>query len=127
MNRFDRLMAKSPFVRTTLSLSSTLAASVLSATLIGEMTTQNGIEWTRLTHTVSFYLLLLISVLLYAYHRSLFAYDSHVLKYQDIEYCEAYVRSQCIPEAVSQYRRAMKAGDPDQLKEAKSELRRLVK
>ena len=50
-----------------------------------------------------------------------------ILNFKDDEYCRAYVRSACLPEAVSQYKERMKKGDVQGLKDISAEIKRISK
>jgi hypothetical protein len=71
--------------------------------------------------------LLVTAAAIYWYNKAIYRIDRDVLKFADSEYCVAYVRSKCLPDAAEQYRIAIRTGNKGELTNAMSELRRILK
>lgn len=79
------------------------------------------------TKQSSFYGLLITTIVIYCYNKALYQIDKDILKFADSEYCIAYVRSKCLPEAAEQYRVAIRTGNRGELANAMQELKRVLK
>lgn len=104
-----------------------MVAGILAGIFVFEITTPAGIQWDSFYRAKSFYLILALGVIVYFYNRALYSRDRDVLRFADSEYCVAYMRSKCLPEAVERYRTAIRLGNSTELDEAKKELRRVLK
>lgn len=49
------------------------------------------------------------------------------MRFSDNDYCMAYMRSQCLPEAAEQYKRKIRDGEGGELKQAMDELKKVLK
>ena len=90
---------KSPLIKTIVGIVLPIIAGVLSGVLIIELTNTDGnIVWSLWHEAGSFYALVAICLIVGVYHYGAYSFEKNILLYMDDEYCEAYVRSQCLPE-----------------------------
>ena len=117
---------ESPGCKTAIFVVSAMLAGIFSGIFVAEMTAETGIVWQDFYKTKSFYVLLFLTVLIYLYNREAFLYERNILNFKDTEYCIAYVRSKCIPEAADRYRNLISDGKVDELEQAMDEVKRLL-
>jgi hypothetical protein len=88
----------------------------------------NGlINWSLFYKANSFYGLIILSICMYLYNKSVYLYENQVSKFADADYCTAYVRSKCLPEAAEKYKESIRTGNGGELKQAMDELRKVLK
>ena len=117
----------SPSARTAASIVSAVGIGVFSNTLVAEITTPAGIKWSSFYSTVSFYVVVLFSVLIFLYNRWLYLYESDIQNFRDIEFCIAYARSRLLPEQIERYRQQIRDGNMGDFQAAMDELKGALK
>jgi len=117
----------SPTWRAVFFLLSTVFSGVLSGAFIAEITINGKLVWRGFYTAASFWALGGLSVLLYAYQRALLHREGHVSRFSDKEYCLAYMRAQCLPEAAQRYKELIRKGDGGEFEKAMAELRRTLR
>jgi hypothetical protein len=120
-------LMESPGIRTLFSAVFPIVAGVLSGTFIFEITTSTGLAWKLFYGTSSFYALCVLSLVIYLYNRELYLYEQEISRFRDVDYCVAYVRSKCLPEAAERYKELIRNGSGGELKQAMDELRRALR
>jgi hypothetical protein len=55
-----------------------------------------------------------------------YKHEREIAKFLDNEYCVAYIRSQCLPEAAERYKELIRNGDVGQLEQAMAEIKRIL-
>src|SRR2546428_372466 len=125
--RLRRYMLESPGFRTFFSAVVPIAAGALSGAFIFEITTPTGLEWMLFYKVKSFYALCVLSAVIYWYNRELFLYEREVKRFLDADYCIAYMRSQCLPEAAERYKELIRSGVGGELQKAMNELKKILK
>ncbi len=118
---------KSPAPRTFFSAVLPIFAGVFSGSFILEITTSKGLAWGTFYRTYSFYALFVLSLCIYWYNRQLYLYEREVRNFLDDDYCIAYMRSKCLPEAAERYRELIRNGVGGEFKQAMDELRKILK
>jgi hypothetical protein len=118
---------ESPGLRTFFSAVIPIVAGVLSGTFVLEITTSKGLAWGTFYNARSFYALLALSLGIYWYNRELYLYDREVHRFSDVDYCIAYMRSKCLPEAAERYKERIRNGAGGELEQAMDELRRSLR
>jgi hypothetical protein len=73
-----------------------------------------------------FYALIALGVILFLYNRSLYRRDVAIERFLDDDYCKAYMRSQCLPEAARRYKELIREGNIGELKRAMDEVKRIL-
>jgi hypothetical protein len=121
------LLLNSPGWRTVASVVSLLVSGILTSAFVAEITTSQGLAWRTAPERVSFYLLVGFGCISFAYNRAVFRYDTRVERFLDDDYCKAYMRSQCLPEAARRYQELIRAGDVGELRRAMDEVKRILK
>jgi hypothetical protein len=117
----------SPACRTFFNAILPIAAGVLSGAFTFEITYGSTIRWAVFYKTKSFYWLLALSVLIYIYNRAVYKRDTEVDRFLDVDYCKAYMRSQCLPEAAERYRDLIRRGKIGELQRAMTEVDNILK
>lgn len=121
------LIIESPGWRTVFAFIVPLAAGVLSGVFVSEITHNSVIVWKELYKAKSFYGLLILSLCMYFYNKSIYLYEREISRFLDADYCTAYMRSKCLPEAAERYKKLIRSGDGGELKQAMDELKKVLK
>jgi len=120
-------IVESPSWRTFFSFVIPLLTGVFSGALVTEITVNGIVAWKKFYTANSFYALVVLSVCTYLYNKSVYLFEKQVSKFSDTEYCTAYVRSKCLPEAAEKYRQLIRSGNGGELKQAMDELKKVLK
>lgn len=104
-----------------------LLTGVFSGALVTEITVNGVVTWKKFYTSNSFYALVVLSVCTYLYNKSIYLFEKQVSKFSDTEYCTAYVRSKCLPEAAEKYKQLIRSGNGGELKQAMDELKKVLK
>ena len=118
---------ESPGWKTFIAVVIPLMVGVMSGVFITEITTTDGIDWNLFYKVKSFWVLVVIALFVYAYYRAIYIYDKNVERFLDDDYCRAYMRSKCLPEAAEKYKEIIRNGDGGELEEAMREFERILK
>lgn len=118
---------ESPAWKTFFSAVIPIIVGVLSGTFVTEITTPSGLDWKSFYNTKSFYALLAISIVVYAYYRTVYLHEKDIEKFLDDDYCRAYMRSKCLPEAAERYKEIIRNGQGGELEAAMKEFERILK
>jgi len=117
----------SPWCKTLFGFALPALSGVFSGTFVAEICTSNGLDW-RLAKTArSTYALVATIIVIYIYNRAVYLREKEVRQFSDSEFCVAYMRSQCLPEAAEQYKRLIREGQGGELKQAMDELKKILK
>lgn len=127
MSRFKAYILQSPEWKTLFSVVFPIAIGVISGAYVNEITTPEGVKWARSFILPSFYLLITATILMVVFHRVVYLHETSVDKFRDDQFCMAYVRSKCLPEAAERYKQLIRSGDGGQLKQAMDELKKALK
>lgn len=100
---------------------------VLSGAFVSEISSSGVLDWSLTLKAKSFYGLLAIAVLSYIYYRELYLYEQEVVRFLDDDYCRAYMRSKCLPEAAERYKESIRTGNKGELASAMKELEKILK
>ena len=122
---FDPLI-ESPLWRTFISVITTVAASVLTGTFVYELSTETGLAWSTFYKIKSFYGLIFVTAILYWHSRALYVREKKLERFMDDEYCIAYMRSKCLPEAADRFKALIREGTGGELAQAMDEVRRIL-
>lgn len=118
---------ESPSGKTLFSSVMTLAFGVFSSAFVVEISTSTGVVWSSFYKTFSFYVLLALVVLFYFYHKAVYKRETEMMRFMDDDYCIAYMRSKCLPEAAEKYKGLIRSGQGGELAQAMEELRRVLR
>lgn len=113
-----------PGGKTIFSVVFPIITGVLSGTFVSEIANKSGLNWSLFYKTKSFYGLLFITILLYFYHRALYAYETKIMSFSDPDFCLAYMRSKCLPEAAEKYKEKIRNGNGGELVQIMTELKK---
>ncbi|MBK7646969.1 MAG: hypothetical protein IPJ12_07400 [Betaproteobacteria bacterium] len=118
---------ESPGWKTFFSVVIPIVVGVFSGTLVTELTTSTGLNWSVFYKTVSFYGLLIVATISYIYFRAVYMYERQIDRFLDDDYCRAYMRSKCLPEAAERYKELIRSGQKGDLTSAMKEFEKLLK
>lgn len=118
---------ESPAWKTVCSVFSLIVAGILCGTFVTEITSKNGIEWLLFYKSKSFYGLIVLSILTYFDNKIRYLAEKEILRFRDAEYCVAYMRSKCLPEAAERYKELIRLGNVGELTKAMNELKDILK
>jgi hypothetical protein len=100
---------------------------VLSGTFVAEITQNSTLEWSLFYRSKSFYGLCVLTILIYKYFRAVYIHERTVDRFRDVDYCRAYVRSQCLPEAAERYKVLIRTGEIGEFTKAMAEVEKALK
>lgn len=126
-NKLKEVILEAPLARAVFQVLSNVLVAVFSGAFVFQISTSTGLEWSQFYKQSSFYGLVITTIVIYWYNKALYQIDKDILKFADSEYCIAYVRSKCLPEAAEQYRAAIRTGNRGELASAMQELKRVLK
>jgi hypothetical protein len=118
---------ESPSWRTFFSFIVPLIAGVVSGIFVSEITKNGLLDWSAFYKTKSFYGLVFLIFCIYHYNKAIYLYEKQVSQFLDADYCTAYVRSKCLPEAAERYKQLIRNGGGGELKQAMDELKKVLK
>ncbi|WP_236207694.1 hypothetical protein [Pseudomonas tohonis] len=104
-----------------------ILSGVFSGSFISEITKNNTILWHDFYTSISFYILLIICTISYFYFKSVYIHERSIEKFLDDDYCRAYMRSKCLPEAAEKYKESIRTGNGGELTNAMRELERVLR
>jgi hypothetical protein len=102
-------------------------AGVFSGSFVTEITKGTGLVWATFYQTYSFYSLVVLSLLTYWYNKAVYMYERQITRFLDEDYCVAYMRSKCLPEAAERYQEMIRNGNGGELVQAMTEVKRILK
>ncbi|VVQ02477.1 hypothetical protein [Pseudomonas fluorescens] len=129
MNLIDvkALLIESPGWRTLFAFIVPAVSGVLAGVFVSEITLNAQIVWAEFYKAKSFYGLLVLSLFTYLYNKAIYIHEREVSRFMDADYCTAYMRSKCLPEAADKYKKLIRSGGGGELKQAMDELRKVLK
>ncbi|PBB98371.1 hypothetical protein CK224_09820 [Mesorhizobium sp. WSM3862] len=83
--------------------------------------------WSYVYISKSFCGLVLLSAITFLYHRALYIHERKIEVFLSNDYCRAYMRSKCLPEAADRYRELIRSGNVGELTSAMEEFERIMK
>lgn len=124
---FNTYIFESPFWKTLISAVLPILSGFFSGTLIVEITKETGISWKEIPKTKSFYVLIFLITFIYTYNRAVYLREKEIMRFLDNDYCIAYMRSQCLPEAANRFKELIREGQGGEFKQAMDELKKVLK
>jgi hypothetical protein len=121
------LVLESPGWKTVFAFVLPLLAGVISGVFVAEITQNSIIVWALFYKASSFYCLLFFGLCTYLYNRAIYLHEREISRFLDTDYCVAYVRSKCLPEAADRYKELIRSGEVGQLEQAMDELKKVLK
>ena len=119
---------ESPAARTFFSIIIPILVGVFSGVFVAEITVpEKGISWPLFYKAKSFYMLLVILLVTYVYNIAIYKHDKGIMSFSDADYCRAYMRSKCLPEAAERYRDLIRSGESGELEKVMDEVDRILK
>lgn len=127
LSEYKLIVIESPAWKTVFAFIVPLVAGVLSGIFVAEITNSEGIAWTDFYKAKSFYGLIVLGFCMYYYNKSVYLHERELSRFLDADYCTAYMRSKCLPEAAERYKQLIRSGDGGELKQAMDELKKVLK
>lgn len=127
LRKFRGIVFTSPALKTFFSVIIPILSGILSGTFIVEITARNSLNWSRFYYSKSFYGLLILVWIIYWYNRASYLYEKEVERFLDKDYCVAYMRSKCLPEAAERYKELIRNGEGGELRQAMDELKEILR
>ncbi len=121
------MILESPGWKTFFSVLIPIVVGILSGTFVAEITTPNGLDWSLFTKANSFYGLIAMVIISYLYHHEVYLFEREIERFLDDDYCRAYMRSKCLPEAAERYKELIRSGDKGELVSAMREFEKILK
>lgn len=118
---------ESPSWKTFFSVVIPILSGLFCGVFVIEITTENGVDWRIFYKSKSFYALVLLTIVVYLYNKAVYTYERDMSKFLDKDYCIAYMRSKCLPEAAERYKQKIRNGEGGELKEAMEEVEKILK
>jgi len=123
----NRNVLDSPGCQTFFGFVLPILSGILAGTFISEISTPNGLDWKLAWTAKSTYGLIVLTIIIYKYNKALFLREKEVRQFLDTDYCIAYMRSQCLPEAAEKYKCLIRNGQGGELKQAMDEIKKVLK
>ena len=123
----NKHILNSPISKTIFAYIFPIVASILSGIFVSEITTNNGIDLKLVKSAKSTYGLIFLIFIIYKYNRAIYLREKEIERFRDDDYCTAYMRSQCLPEAAERYKRLIREGRGGELKQAMDEVKDILK
>jgi len=120
-------LIESPSSRTVFGFIVPLVSGVLSGIFVNEISTPTGILWKLFYKAPSFYGLIFLGIIIFLYNRALYLHEKEMMRFLDSDYCVAYMRSKCLPEAAERYKSLIRSGDGGEFEKAMDELNKVLK
>jgi len=120
-------LLESPSWKTFFSVIIPAITGIMSGLFIAEISGPSGLKWSSFYHTRSFYGLLIIFVIIYLYNKTLYNHETAIDRFSNDQYCLAYMRSKCLPEAAENYRKKIREGQGGELTQVMEELKESLK
>ena len=125
-DRRQRLL-ESPGWKTLVLSACTAATGVLSSALIVQISTTGGLAWRSFYKSSACYGLVVLILFLYWFQRTVYRHETRIRQFLDTDFCIAYMRSKCLPEAAERYKALIRSGDVGELERAMDELKKVLK
>ena len=119
-------IVSSPFIKTIISVSSIIISGILCGIFVAEITINGTIQIRCFYKTYSFYCLFIYIIMVYLYYRFLYVAENKILDFKDIDYCNAYVKSKCLPALTERYAELIKNGKSIELREISINIKELI-
>lgn len=123
----NRNVLDSPGCKTFFGFVLPILSGILAGTFVMEISTPNGLNWKLVITAKSTYALIVLIIIIYKYNRALYLRAKEIRQFLDPDYCVAYMRSQCLPEAAEQFKRLIRNGQGGELKQAMDEVKKILK
>lgn len=127
INHYIEIILGSHGWKTFFSVIIPIFTGILSGLFVAEISSATALNWTKFYHAKSFYGLLLIVVIIYFYNRALYNHETSITRFSDTDYCLAYMRSKCLPEAAEKYKEQIRKGEGGELLQIMTELKKSLK
>ena len=118
---------ESPGWKTFFSVVIPIIAGILSGNFVAEISGSSGLKWSAFYRAKSFYGLIFLVAVIYFYNRGLYRHETEITRFSDADYCIAYVRSKCLPEAAEKYKQMIRKGQGGELLQIMVELKKSLK
>jgi glycosyltransferase involved in cell wall biosynthesis len=118
---------ESPSTKLIISMLAIILTGILCGALAVRVSTPSGVQWRLALSMPVLYVLLGLVSAIGLYYRALYLHESAVTKFSNDDYCKAYMRSQCLPEAVERYKKLIRSGEVGELERAMAEFQRVLK
>ena len=126
-DKINEWVVESPAIRTIFFAIFPILFGVFAATFIVEITTPYGLAWATCYKSRSLYFLAILTLVFYWYSRKVYIHDRELNRFLDANYCIAYMRSKCLPQAAERYKELIRNGTGGELQQAMTELRKILK
>ena len=118
----------SPGGKTFAFFMSVILSGIICGWFTTEISSSGTFKWKLFYKFPSFYALITYLLIIYLYNRYIYKKGKEMLNFLDDDYCKAYIRSQCMPELIEQYKKSIRQGDlPEGLNDIHKEIKRLLK
>ncbi|EDZ61421.1 hypothetical protein SMGD1_2528 [Sulfurimonas gotlandica GD1] len=122
-----KIITESPAWKTFFSSVLPIITGILSGIFVIEITIDGVIAWSSFFKATSFYVLVFVAICMYFYNKAIYLFENEISKFSDDEYCTAYIRSKCLPEAAEKYKTLIRNGNGGELKQAMDEMKKVLK
>jgi len=63
---------------------------------------------------------------MFVVQRAIYSRETEIHNFMDADFCVAYMRSKCLPEAADRYRKMIREGNGGEMKQAMDELKKIL-
>ena len=121
-----RAFLDSPGWKTFVFIAANTVSGVCASSFIVEISDSHGLHWDRFHHSPSFYVLLVAAAAMFVVQRAIYSRETEIHNFMDADFCVAYMRSKCLPEAADRYRKMIREGNGGEMKQAMDELKKIL-
>ena len=121
------IIMESPGWKTVFSAVLPILSAFFSGTFVVEIMGPHGLRWNLFYKAWSLYGLFVLIVIIYFYNRALYIREKDISRFSDSEFCMAYMRSKCLPEAAEKFREIIRQGHGGELAQIMTELKKSLK
>lgn len=125
--KIEKLLFESPGAKAFINVILPIMSGFFSGVFTAQITGAKGLEWWRWYEAWGVYALIAILVILFFYTRASYRKEARVLDFADADYCIAYMRSKCLPEAAEKYKEIIRTGNGGELMQVMTELKKSLK
>jgi hypothetical protein len=128
MKKIPEYIKKSPELRTGIFILSVILSGILCSAFVTEITVDGKLVWSNFYKTTTFYLICVYCFIFSLYNRFLYNHEKNIERFADNNYCEAYIKSECLPELVEKWKKEIREGNASsELIDISAELAKIIK
>lgn len=127
LKKIGELLLAAPAIRALINVIFPILSGLFSGIFTAQIAGKDGLVWGQFYQAWALYPLVITVLILFFYTRALYKRETHILNFADADFCVAYMRSKCLPEAAEKYKELIREGKGGELMKVMSELKKSLK